>query len=68
MYIVLREGEQVDSVAGEAVSVNYFRAFGVEPMLGRAFLPEEGLMGGPRAIILSYGLWQRRSRASASAS
>lgn len=32
---------------------------GVEPILGRTFLPDEDRPGGPPAVILSEGLWQR---------
>jgi putative ABC transport system permease protein len=33
---------------------------GVEPALGRDFLPEEDGAGGPKAVILTHGLWTRR--------
>ena len=38
-------------------------AFGllrVRPLLGRIFRPAEHAIGGPRAILLSHGLWQSR--------
>src|SRR5207249_3004761 len=38
----------------------FFATFGVQPMLGRAFVNEEGLLNGPKAIILSHRLWQQR--------
>jgi predicted permease len=41
-------------------STRFFRALGVEPVLGRGFAPDEGELGGPRVLILSYGFWQRR--------
>jgi predicted permease len=41
-------------------STRFFRALGVEPVLGRGFAPDEGEQGGPRVLILSYGFWQRR--------
>jgi putative ABC transport system permease protein len=37
-----------------------FRAFGVAPMLGRAFSDEETRPGGPALAMLGYGFWQRR--------
>jgi putative ABC transport system permease protein len=43
----------------ERVSTGYFRVLGVEPELGRTFLTEEDQPGGPNAVILSHGLWQR---------
>jgi len=49
-----------EEVLGEVVTRNLFTLLGVEPFLGRGFLPEEDKVGGPRVVILSYGLWQRR--------
>jgi putative ABC transport system permease protein len=45
---------------GSRVSTNFFQVFGAKPLLGRAFLPEEGRASAPGAIILSHRLWQRR--------
>jgi putative ABC transport system permease protein len=45
---------------GSRVSTNFFEVFGVKPLLGRAFLPEDGLVSAPKTILLSSGLWQRR--------
>jgi len=42
------------------VTANFFSLFGVNPILGRHFSPEEEAFEGPRAAILSYQLWQRR--------
>ncbi len=42
------------------VTENLFPFLGVEPMLGRSFTPEECEINGPRAVMLSFGLWQRR--------
>src|ERR1044072_2705382 len=43
------------------VSGNYFEVLGVQPFLGRYFLPEEDrtLSASPVAVI-SYGCWQKR--------
>jgi len=49
-----------EEVSGELVTTNLFSLLGVRPLLGRDFLPEEDKPGGPRVVILSYGLWERR--------
>lgn len=41
------------------VTASYFPLLGVEPMLGRTFLPEEDVPGGPARVILSHNFWQR---------
>jgi putative ABC transport system permease protein len=37
-----------------------FKVLGVDPILGRTFLPEDDGAGRPPVAVLSYGLWQRR--------
>jgi putative ABC transport system permease protein len=41
------------------VSTDFFPMLGVSPVIGRTFLPDEHLPGGPKVAVLSYGLWQR---------
>ena len=38
----------------------FFKALGVDPILGRTFLPDDEPVGKPPVAVLSYGLWQRR--------
>jgi putative ABC transport system permease protein len=52
-----REAEQV---SGVRVTADFFAVLGVEPFLGRGFLPEEETRGKDRVVVLSYGLWERR--------
>jgi putative ABC transport system permease protein len=49
-----------DRVPGGLVSWNFFLTLGAKPILGRAFLPQEGQPGSNRVAILSQGLWQSR--------
>jgi putative ABC transport system permease protein len=49
-----------ERVPGAVVVGDFFSVLGVEPMLGRKFLPEENESGKHRVVILSHGLWQRR--------
>ena len=46
-------------VQGESVSADLFPLLGVQPLLGRAFLPNEDNPGN-HVVILSHALWQRR--------
>jgi putative ABC transport system permease protein len=47
-------------VEGFDVSPNFFALLGVQPALGRAFLPEEGELGKNQVLILGNALWQGR--------
>jgi putative ABC transport system permease protein len=51
------EPEQITAIR---VSEGYFQLMQTEPLIGRAFLPEEQQEGRDQVVILSYGLWQRR--------
>jgi predicted permease len=42
------------------VSRNFFPLLGVQPLLGRQFTAEECKWNGPKAALLSHGLWERR--------
>jgi len=42
------------------VTGNFFPLLGVRPVVGRLFSPDEALQGGPKAVLLSHRLWQRR--------
>jgi predicted permease len=49
-----------EKIYAQAVSQDLFPLLGVNPLLGRVFLPEEDQPDGNKVAILSYGLWQRR--------
>ena len=56
----LNGGDNPEVVAAMRSSRHYFRLFGANPILGRTFTAEEDQPGGPRVLVMSYGLWQRR--------
>src|SRR5947207_7289208 len=58
-YNLVGVGEP-DRLSGYGVAQNFFAVLGVRPMLGRTFDDEEWKWNGRHAVILTYGLWERR--------
>lgn len=55
--VALQLGDAPEMVDAAGVSADYFAVFGVRPVLGRTFTPEEDEAGGPGAVILSHRFW-----------
>src|SRR5206468_4988893 len=55
----LTDGNEATHVQGESVSADMFPLLGVQPLLGRVFLPKEDEPGN-HVVILVHDLWQRR--------
>jgi predicted permease len=51
---------QPENIPGARFSANIFRLLGVQPELGRDFLPEEEVVGKDHVILIGHELWQRR--------
>ncbi|HSB75850.1 MAG TPA: ABC transporter permease [Terriglobales bacterium] len=51
---------QPEVLSAARVSANFLHILGVDPLLGRSFLPEEDKVGGPAVAMISAELWQRR--------
>lgn len=67
---LLAYGEQTGAVEDHFVSGDYFSTLGVRPLIGRVLNPADDVDGGgPEgpAIVISYGLWQRRFGGAATA-
>ena len=56
----LAGGDEPVRLQGARVTHNLFPLIGVQPMLGRNFLPEEDAPGGERVVILGHDLWERQ--------
>ncbi len=56
-FILFGHGDP-DRVRAAVVSSNYFDLFGVKPLLGRTFLPDDDAFGAPPVLILSYDYWK----------
>ena len=50
-------------IRGSYVSSGFFRTLGVQPVLGRTFLPGEDRALDHRVAVLSHGYWQRQFQA-----
>ena len=49
-----------ERLSGMTVTANFFSVLGVQPVIGRGFLPEEEWDGKDDAMVISAGLWRRR--------
>ena len=62
----LTGGGGAERVNCGSASLSFFSMLGANPVVGRAFLPEEDRLGGPPVVILSHALWERRFGGDAS--
>jgi putative ABC transport system permease protein len=53
-------GNHPERLDGQQVSTEYFRTLAIAPVLGRDLQPADEVLPGPKIVVLSYGLWQRR--------
>jgi len=47
-----------ESVNGVGVNAEFWKVFGVSPILGRTFTPTEDEWNAPQVVLLSYSAWQ----------
>jgi predicted permease len=52
-------GGRAENVRAQRITAGYFHVLGVQPAFGREFTSEEDRAGGPPAVIISHGLWNR---------
>ncbi len=65
---ILTGDNQPGDVPGEMVSGNFFEVLGVQPAIGRTFLPEEDRVPNERAVVvIAYSFWMRHFGGSAAA-
>jgi putative ABC transport system permease protein len=48
-----------EQISRLATTADLFRVFGVSPVLGRGFTPEDTRPRGPQVVVLGHGFWQR---------
>ena len=56
----LTEADNPEPIRGGMVTAEFFDVLAVQPILGRAFLPDDAQIGRDHVAILNYSLWQRR--------
>jgi putative ABC transport system permease protein len=54
------DSNPAEHLLGLKVTQNMLPLLGIEPLLGRLFIPGEDKLGSEHEVILSYRLWQRR--------
>jgi len=54
------DGAEPERVSRAGVTNSFFNVLGVQPFLGRAFLPNEDQPETMNVAIISHGLWKRR--------
>jgi putative ABC transport system permease protein len=54
------DGAEPERVPRVGVTTGFFSVLGVQPFLGRTFVPEEDKPGTTSVAIISHGLWKRR--------
>ncbi|HEX5439167.1 MAG TPA: ABC transporter permease [Gemmatimonadaceae bacterium] len=52
--------DEPELLRGAAIEPTLPRVLGIQPVLGRTFLPQEATIGAPHVVVIGYGLWQSR--------
>lgn len=58
-FTITGDGEP-ERISGSNVTFDFFQTLGVEPLLGRTFLPREDERGLPRVAVITHAFWERR--------
>ena len=60
-FVLSGDASSAERLVGGSVTPELFRLLGVDPILGRHFLPEEAAAPGlETSVMLTHSLWQRR--------
>ena len=51
---------EAERLSGYMISAGFFSTLGVQPVLGRAFRPDDDQVGAAPVVILGGGLWRRK--------
>ena len=56
---IVSGGDLPQSTSGAAVTEDFFHVMGAPAAIGRTFSHAEQTIGGPKTVVIGYGLWQR---------
>ncbi len=60
-FVLSGDVASAERVQGGSVTPGLFQLLGVDPVMGRHFLPEDGAEPGLESVVMiTHGLWQRR--------
>jgi putative ABC transport system permease protein len=59
-FILTNQGADAERVNARQVTSGVFTALGKQPILGRAFTPDEDKPGAEGVVLLAQGFWERR--------
>jgi putative ABC transport system permease protein len=59
MQFILLGRAEPEQVETGVVSWNFFDVFGVKPLVGRNFAPDDEKQGAPAVLLLSFEYWER---------
>jgi len=60
VVVTLSGVESAERIGAARVGAEFFEVLAVPTLLGRTFSAAEAQLAGPKAVILSHALWQRR--------
>lgn len=58
--VTITDGDHPELVGTTRASASLLDVLGERPLLGRMFVPNEDVPGGPRVVLVSYESWQSR--------
>lgn len=58
--MILTGHDDATEIPGARASANLLEVLGIQPALGRSFLPQEDNPGNDHVVLLSYGFWRQR--------
>lgn len=59
-HVLVSGRDEAERIGARLITPGFFRTLGASPLLGRSFLEEEAVLGGPRVTVLSHAYWQGR--------